>query len=258
MVAYTNVRQFGARDAFQTCERATRDEGQGRGFMGDVVVLAERRRMRDENGNGGATAAVADGPARSATFLFDLASPLTYLAAERVERLLGTVRWQPVAAEALHRGNPWVDPAARAAAERRAAALHLPLVWPDRFPDPGRAALRAAAYAADHGRGAAFTLAACRLAYCGGFDLEDPEVLAEAAAAAGLGLEECLAAAGDIARDGPLEAAGRRLLAAGADGLPAVRVGRTLICGEERLSEASAWLRRHGSGARRVTGLQLS
>jgi len=58
--------------------------------MGDVVVLAERRRMRDENGSGGATAAGVDGPARSAIFLFDLASPLTYLAAERVERLLGT------------------------------------------------------------------------------------------------------------------------------------------------------------------------
>ena len=80
--------------------------------MGDVIVLAERRRRREQQGE----TAVAGGsmPVRSATFLFDLASPLTYLAAERVERLLGSVRWQPVAAEALHRGNPWVDPAARA------------------------------------------------------------------------------------------------------------------------------------------------
>jgi 2-hydroxychromene-2-carboxylate isomerase len=227
--------------------------------MGDVIVLAEHRRRRQQNGSGGPPAGAGGGlPARSATFLFDLASPLTYLAAERVERVLGTVRWQPVAAEALHRGNPWVDPAARADAERRAAALHLPLVWPDRFPEPGRAALRAAAFAAEHDRGAAFTLAACRLAYCGGFDLEDPEVLAEAAAAAGLGLEECLRAAGNVARDGPLEAAGRRLLAAGADRLPAVRVGRTLICGEDRLGEASAWVRDRGAGARRVTGLQRS
>jgi 2-hydroxychromene-2-carboxylate isomerase len=227
--------------------------------MGDVIVLAEHRRRRQQNGSGGPPAGAGGGlPARSATFLFDLASPLTYLAAERVERVLGTVRWQPVAAEALHRGNPWVDPAARADAERRAAALHLPLVWPDRFPEPGRGGGRAAAFAAEHDRGAAFTLAACRLAYCGGFDLEDPEVLAEAAAAAGLGLEECLRAAGNVARDGPLEAAGRRLLAAGADRLPAVRVGRTLICGEDRLGEASAWVRDRGAGARRVTGLQRS
>src|SRR5436190_21381173 len=225
--------------------------------MGDVIVLAERRRRRERQGQTTPAAGGAGGaPPRSATFLFDLASPLTYLAAERVERLLGSVRWQPVAAEALHRGNPWLDPAIRAEAERRAAALHLPLVWPDRFPDPGRAALRAAGYAAEHGRGAAFTLAACRLAYCGGFDLEDPEVLAEAAAAAGLGLEGCLRAAGDVARDGLLEAAGRRLLAAGADRLPTVRVGRTLICGEERLGEASAWRRHNSAGPRTVTGLQ--
>jgi len=225
--------------------------------MGDVIVLAERRRRRERQGQTEPAAGGAGGaPVRSATFLFDLASPLTYLAAERVERLLGTVRWQPVAAEALHRGNPWRDPTARAEAERRAAELHLPLVWPDRFPDPGRAALRAASYAAEHGRGALFTLAACRLAYCGGFDLEDPEVLAEAAAAAGLGLDECLRAAGDVARDGPLEAAGRRLLAAGADRLPAVRAGRTLICGEERLGEASAWLRHNSARPRTVTGLQ--
>ena len=184
-------------------------------------------------------------------------SGLTYLAAERVERLLGSVRWRPVAAEALHRGNPWKDPAARAQAERRAAALHLPLVWPDRFPDPGRVALRAAAFASEQGRGAAFTLAACRLAYCGGFDLDDPELLAEAAAAAGLGLEACLQAAGDVTRDGALEAAGRRLLAAGADRLPAVQVGRALICGEDRLGESAAWMRREASGARPVTGLQL-
>src|SRR5438045_3453747 len=159
--------------------------------MGDVIVLAERRRARRRAGETRVRGADARG--RPAIFFFDLASPLTYLAAERVERLLGTVRWRPVAAEALHRRNPWADPAVREEAEQRAAALNLPLVWPERFPDPGRAALRAAAHAAEHGHGAAFTLAACRLAYCGGFDLEDPEVLAEAAAAAGLGLALALA-----------------------------------------------------------------
>jgi 2-hydroxychromene-2-carboxylate isomerase len=222
--------------------------------MGDVIVLADRRRSRARvDGRG----VLADGRAepRVATFLFDLASPLTYLAAERVEPLLGTVGWQPVAADALHRGNPWADPGARENAERRADALDLPLVWPERVPHEGRAALRAAAHAAEQGRGAAFTLAACRLAYCGGFDLEDPEVLAEAAAAAGLGLDECLCAAGDVKRDGALEAAGRRLLAAGADQLPTVWVGRVLICGEDHLAEAAAWLR-HDRPRLPVTGVQ--
>ena len=60
--------------------------------------------------------------------------------------------------------------------------------WPDRFPRPGpRRAARRRTTRPSTTAAAAFTLAACRLAYCGGFDLEDPEVLAEAAAAAGHG-----------------------------------------------------------------------
>ena len=65
---------------------------------------------------------------------------------------------------------------------RRAVELRLPLVWPDGFPVAAPSALRAAAYAAEIGAGARFALAASRLAFCGGFDLEDPEILAEAAA----------------------------------------------------------------------------
>jgi 2-hydroxychromene-2-carboxylate isomerase len=116
----------------------------------------------------------------------------------------------------------------------------MPLVWPERFPSEVPAAMRVASYAAECGRGAAFTLAAGRLAYCGGFDLEDPEILAAAAAAAGLGLDACLEAARDESRDGKLEKAGRRLLAAGADLLPALRVGRSLFWGEQRVAEAAA------------------
>ena len=81
-------------------------------------------------------------------------------------------------------------------------------------------------------------LAATRLAFCGGFDLDDPEILAEAAAAAGVALDDCLRAAGDERRDGEIERAGRALLAAGADRLPALRVGRALYWGERRVGEA--------------------
>ena len=45
-------------------------------------------------------------------------------------------------------------------------------------------------------------------------------------------------AAGDTARDGTTERAGRALLAAGADRLPALRVGRALYWGERRVAEA--------------------
>ncbi len=203
--------------------------------MGELIDLAERRRA--------ASHGLAARPEVDTTFFFDLASPFTYLAAERVERLLGSVKWRPVAAEALHRGAHPEGAELREEAERRAAALGLPIVWPDSFPACVPAAMRAAAYAAECGRVAAYPLAATRLAYCGGFDLADPEVLAEAAAGAGIGLEECLRAAGDVSRDGPLEGAARRLLAAGADRLPAFAIAGSLICGEDRLVEAATWLR---------------
>jgi 2-hydroxychromene-2-carboxylate isomerase len=179
-------------------------------------------------------------------FHFDLACPFSYLALEQVERRVPRVRWRPTISDALHRGDPWADDAAgaaaRAAAEHRARELRLPLSWPADHPRSVRGAMRTAHWAAELGRGGAFALAASRLAFCGGFDLNDPEVLAEAAAAAGVPLHGCLAAAGDVSRDGPLEQAGRRLLAAGADRLPAIRVGRVVHCGEAEVLAAATLL----------------
>jgi 2-hydroxychromene-2-carboxylate isomerase len=207
--------------------------------MGDVISLAERRAARATAGRAGERAGGELGsPGRTRpriVFYFDLASPWTYLAAERVDRLGGDVRWRPV----LSDGLPNLAPAdgGRGPAEDRAAELRLPLVWPESWPGPVLAAMRVAAMAAERAQAAPFVLAASRLAFCGGYDLEDPEILAEAAAAAGLPLEECLAAAGRAGRDGALERSALRLLARGADALPALRVGRRLFCGEHRLAE---------------------
>ncbi|MDX6689040.1 MAG: hypothetical protein QOG15_497 [Solirubrobacteraceae bacterium] len=202
--------------------------------MGTVTSLEEHRadrRRRD--------AAVLHASAR-ATLFFDLASPYTYLAAERAERLFTGLQWRPACAAALHCGELAGDGAWSAVAAR-ARLLRLPLVWSEeRRPHAVPGAMRAALLAAQTGRGGAFVLAASRLAFCGGFDLDDPEILAEAAAAAGMGLQETLDAARDERRDGPIEEAGRLLLAGGADRLPALRVGRMLFCGEDRLSEAAA------------------
>ncbi|MCW3017633.1 MAG: 2-hydroxychromene-2-carboxylate isomerase-like protein [Solirubrobacterales bacterium] len=205
--------------------------------MGDVISLMERRAQRRAS----TPPPSARGPV---TLFFDLASPYTYLAAERVDRLFTDVHWVPVIADALHATTTVADSeelaATQLAAERRAAVLRMPLVWPDRTTAPARAAMRVAAHAAQRQRGAAFVLAASRLAFCGGFDVDDPDILAEASAAASLSLGACLRAAGDRRLDGPMEAAGRRLLAQGADRIPILKVGRTLFCGEHRLSEAAA------------------
>lgn len=201
--------------------------------MGELIVLAERRADRSR-------------PQRSnrPAFFFDLSCPFSYLAAERVERILGDVDWVPTAATVLRRSEASEQLAAvRSHAETCAVALRLPLVWPDGFPGETPGALRAAAHAAEIGAGARFALAASRLAFCGGFDLEDPEILAEAAAAAGIGLRECLAAAGDPTRDGALHATARGLLTQGVRRLPALRAGTRWFDGDEALAAAAAFLR---------------
>jgi 2-hydroxychromene-2-carboxylate isomerase len=207
--------------------------------MGDVISITARRRT----GTIGDAGAGATRRAR-ATFSFDLSLPGTYLAAERVDQLFDRVRWQPVYAEAFWAGQRLRDPAHRdaliASARARAAALRVPLVLPDRLAADIRPVMRAAQLACDLGRGALFVLAASRLAFCGGFDLSDPEVLAEAAAAASIPLDGCIDAAGDTSRDASLEAAGRRLLAIGAEDLPVIRVGRQVFGGESRIEEAAA------------------
>jgi 2-hydroxychromene-2-carboxylate isomerase len=204
--------------------------------MGEVIRLAERRQQKRR--------ARTRVESVRAEFLFDLACPFTYLAAERVERAFDHVVWTPAFATALRGGSLLSDPDAeaevRVAAAERAAELRMPLQWPESFPADVPAAMRVASHAVDCGRGAAFVLAAGRLAFCGGFDLDDPEILFEAAAAAGLSLDACLVAAGDRRREGAIEAAGRRLLAAGADRLPALKVGRSLYWGEQRVAEAAA------------------
>jgi 2-hydroxychromene-2-carboxylate isomerase len=204
--------------------------------MGTVISLEQHRAKR-------ARRAAAQPVRPRATLYFDLGSPYTYLAAERADRLFAGLDWRPASAAALYQGAPLRDDRAIAAAGARAALLRLPLVWPETGPGPVRGvpvAMRVAALAAESGRGPAFVLAASRLAFCGGFDLDEPEILAEAAAAAGLGLDAALEAAADVRRDAPIEEAGRRLLAQGADRLPVLRLGRTLFCGEDRLAEAAA------------------
>ena len=197
--------------------------------MGVVIELkdqlADRSRPR-----GGA------GPA----FFYDLACPFSYLVAERVERVMGEVEWIPAPAVGLDGGALWTRfEAMRGLAEREARAVRLPLVWPDQFPANTRHALRAATYAAENGAGASFALAAMRLAFCGGFDLEDSEILGEAAAAAGLSVDACLSAARDSTRDLPLWATARGLHKRGVRRLPALRLGRRWLEGERVLDSVA-------------------
>ncbi len=202
--------------------------------MGDLVSLDQWRADHLRVGAGSAP-----------TFFFDLGCPLSYLSAEHVERKLGHVQWVAVDTASVRddgsRGN--VEEL-RQRAEHQAHALRLPLVWPDSFPNAAPCALRAATYAAQVGAGARFALAASRLAFCGGFDLGDPEALAEAAAASGVPLDACLRSATDADWDRPLQATARGLRARAVGQLPVFRVGRRWFAGDSGLHAAAAAVHR--------------
>jgi 2-hydroxychromene-2-carboxylate isomerase len=124
-------------------------------------------------------------------FYFDLASPLAYLAAERVLHVLpAPLQWQPV----LAREQPGAErfgarvsseeQILREQVERRVRELGLqPLRWPDPFPFDSSLAMRVATYAKSIGRAVPFAQAAFRQAFAGGHSLEDPDVVLVAAAA---------------------------------------------------------------------------
>lgn len=190
--------------------------------MGELIDLNHHRRARETARRAGVV------------FSFDLASPYTYLAAERVDRMFSNVEWSCVIADPHAPAHDALE------AEQRAIHLRMPLVWPEGEVAAAVAAPRVASFAASIGRGAEFVLAASRLAFCGGFDLADPEILAEAAAAAGLPLSKCLAAAADASLDEAMQAEGRALVRAGATCLPVLQVGHRMFCGEGRIAEAVA------------------
>lgn len=189
--------------------------------MGELIHLTTRRAARDHRAND-----------VGAAFFFDVSDPLSYLTAEHVERTLGDVEWIAVDGTALRDGMTVDQAAVRARAETHARALRLPLVWPDTFPAATPCALRAAAYACEIGAGAQFALAAGRLAFCGGFDLDDPEALTEAAAAAGVALDGCLEAAGECWRDDELAEMAQVLRAHHVCELPTVTVGGRWFAGD--------------------------
>jgi 2-hydroxychromene-2-carboxylate isomerase len=187
------------------------------------------------------------------TFYFDFNSPYAYLAAHRVERLLGgDVHWQPIAFAFLlraHDRTPWsfteARPAGMRECEERAVRYGLPeLVWPPGWPVESYtlASLRAALVAEEHGRLREFSLAAFAENFVRGTGVRAEGALERAAQTAGVdpgaireGIErpeikERLREATDGA------------LAAGVVGVPTVLVGGEPFWGDDRLEAAAARL----------------
>ncbi|GAC1573511.1 MAG: hypothetical protein NVS3B18_06910 [Candidatus Dormibacteria bacterium] len=200
--------------------------------MGELVFLHPRRLDTPQ------------GPGHKRVFFFDVGCPLSYLAAEHIERIFGEVDWVPVSRAALHGERSHAEIAQlRRHAEAQAAELRLPLVWPETFPNGGWRAQRAASFATELGAGSRFAVAAGRLAFCGGFDLDDPETLAEAAAAAAIPLGACLEAAADPGRDLALTATALRLRSRAVCELPVLRCGERWFAGHQGWRVAATMLR---------------
>jgi 2-hydroxychromene-2-carboxylate isomerase len=189
-----------------------------------------------------------------ATFYFDLASPYSYLAAERVDGLFADAgleppRWQPILFGALLKElgrTPWGLGPDRdehiAEIERRAAAYGLPpLAWPDPLPANSLHAMRAATVATEAGPGCArdFALAAYREAFARGRDLGDPAVIVAAAGVAGIGPMVTDGVAAPETKD-KLRRNTEEAWNTGIQGVPTVAVGNELIWGDDRLAEAVA------------------
>lgn len=211
-----------------------------------AIGVAPRARVglrRGSFAHQGERSAVAARPAdRRPGFFFDLACPFSYIAADRVERLLGDMDWVPVTGHDL--SDEQSDPDdIMARARELARAARLPLISPDHFPAAVPSAMRSAAYAAEHGAGARFALAASRLAFGGGFDLEQRSVLEDVAAAARLPRDEILAAADEDWRDAELRATASLLQNHGLTHLPVVCVGGRWFQGVEAVSQAVSWRR---------------
>jgi 2-hydroxychromene-2-carboxylate isomerase len=184
-----------------------------------------------------------------AAFYFDLASPLAYLAAERVLHVLGgPAEWQPVLARELSGAETFAGYRCRTEEEvfreevaRSAGEQGLqPLRWPTPFPFDSGLAMRVATYAKSIGRTVPFVQAAFRQAYAGGRSLEDPDFVVIAAAACEMHPAAVLKGAELRSVSEQLSSTTARAAEQGVTDVPAVRIGARVFVGARAVEEAAA------------------
>ncbi len=170
-------------------------------------------------------------------FFFDLASPVAYLAAERVNHVLGEVpEWVPVRIGEVGPFRCHEEVLAyREDVERAAARQGLqPLRWPEPFPADSEWAMLVATYAKQIGRAVAFSLAAFRQAFAGGRDLSERDNVLLAAAA-------CEMHPAAVIKGAELRGTRERLLAAEAEAVAAgVRETPAIVTADGAVIEVPA------------------
>ena len=184
-------------------------------------------------------------------FYYDLGSPYAYLAAERINQVLGVVPvWQPILLGGIWQhsgGDSWAHTDSRnegmAEIERRAAGYGLQSIrWPDPWPANTLTAMRVATFAQQGGRAVAFSLAAFRQAFAAGRDLAETDNVLIAAAACELHPRAVLKAIETRSVKDRLREATDDAYGKGVRGVPSVAVGDELYYGDDQLEAAAAAL----------------
>jgi 2-hydroxychromene-2-carboxylate isomerase len=185
-------------------------------------------------------------PSPSVDFLFDYASPWSYLADATLPRFFqpGAVRYVPVylrGFESFSQGVPYT-PAKLAYLlkdlVRSAAHAGVPVEMPPTFPINGLYALRSALAAQREGVFEQFHAAAFHAAWRDGRELSSKEAVA--ALARELGLPAIAEALDDPAIKATLKTNTDRGVARGAFGVPSFFVGEDLYWGHDRMHLAAA------------------
>jgi len=178
-----------------------------------------------------------DEPPVQPLFLYDLASPASYLAAERVLHALPVLaEWQPV-----HLPEIGAEKLDFSALEHRAAAQGLqPVRWPRAWPPDSARTMRAATYAKQIGRAVAFSQAAFRQVFAGGRDLADPDTMLIAGAACEMHPTALLKSAELRSVRTALARATEAARAAGVVSLPAIQLPSGVVFQGEDALEAAA------------------
>jgi 2-hydroxychromene-2-carboxylate isomerase len=171
-------------------------------------------------------------------FFYDLASPASYVVAERIMSELSSIpEWEPVLESSLHATEAELDRSAieRAAHDHGLQPIRWPAIWP---PDSARAML-AASYAKRIGRGVAFSLAAFRQAFAGGRDLSDLDTVLISGAACEMHPTALLKGLELRSTRQALDAAAARARQAGVSSLPAVSVGGRVFQGIDAIEHTA-------------------
>jgi 2-hydroxychromene-2-carboxylate isomerase len=189
-------------------------------------------------------------------FWYEFASPYSYLAAARIERLAAGSRirlewWPfllgPILKQRSHDPSPFQNPSP---AQRRyrwrdlqrlCAAEGLTLRLPSSYPRNGLLAARVALIAVDEGWGPELTRALYHANFAEDRDIADPAVVGAVIAALGREAAGVLARAAAPDNKAALMARGEAAIARGIFGAPSFLVGGALFWGNDRLEQAIAW-----------------